>query len=290
MDFTLKQSEQEFPYSLGTQGILDAISRWDRNYNNVWDTTLINIATMLRNNLDKNLSDNEIIARTYKDIGILTYSIYHYLTNIQNISAPYIILYCPNYDKIPHLYRRKLSPSEERLEKLMVNIKKEISDKKNGDMEILFDMPIYSMIVGNNSKYPHMHLYDIINKLNVNIKNIKKIMTRRYMLISHTAMDFYLFKYLRNVKLLECFTGSIKVEKDLGYKVFKEQGIPFNDYTHLLFGDSTRIRPVVLRNKRREYIELAHRESWHLKTPAQIKSSIIRHDSLLSIVFNQVNF
>ena len=290
-DFTQKNRSEQYPYSLGTQSLLDAIARFNPKQElYIWDTTIINIGTIIRNNLSKEKTDDRIIKETLNDISSLITSIYHYMKNNQVGDSPYIVLFIPDYRKLIPLFRKKLSPNEERIEHILKKLSLEINDKKNGDIQMYYDMPVYFVLAGNDLSMPYRHVFDKINSINSNTKSIKRVMTRKYLLISNVALDYYLFRCFRNIKLFECFTGLIKEEKEVGQKVFKEDGIPFNLYTHILFGDTTRVKPLVSRSKKTEFIELAHRQKWNLKEDISIKSAIIMNDALLGNLLSKVNF
>ena len=289
--FIQKNTKEQYPYSLGTQSLLDAITRFDPKKDMyIWDTTIINIGTIVRNNLSKEKSDEQVIKETLNDISALITNIYYYLKNNQVGDSPYIVLFIPDYRKLVPLFRRKLSPNEERLEHILKKMSMEINDKKHGDKQMYFDMPIYFTVAGNDLVMPYRHVVDRISVINNELKNIKRVMTRKYLLISNVALDYYLFRCFRNVKLFECFTGLIKEERDLGKKVFKEEGIPFNLYTHVLFGDSTKVKPLVARNKKTEFIELAQKQKWIFKDDNSIRSNIVMKDAMLGSLLSRVNF
>lgn len=287
----LTSDKEQYTNSLGTQSLLDALGRFSpKNELYSWDTTIINAGTIVRNNLSKEKSDQEVLSGTLSDLSSLTTSIYHYFKDNQLGDIPYILFFIPNYNRLNPVFRRKLSPNEERITKLLTKLSLEIKDRKNGDKHMYFDMPMYFITAGNNVTLPYRHVFDKISLINGELKGIKKVMTRKYMLISHIALDYYLFRCFRNVKLFECFTGLVKEERDLGKKVFKEDGIPFNVYTHVLFGDSTKVKPLVSHNKKSKFVELAHRERWMLKQDTSIRSSIVMNDALFGPILSKVNF
>ena len=282
---------QEYPHSLGTQKLIDMIYSWNiTDPDKVWDTTIINAATILRNNIDKFSTDKSAVDGFNKDIGALVFSIYEHQLKSPSIDNPYFIIYIPDYSKIPDIVRRNLSATEQKIDSALRFLSRQIRDKKNGDLDIINGLSIYSILAGDRIQYPYMSILRTINKANSTLENLRKIMTRRYMLISHIAFDFYLFKSLKDIRLLECFTGNIKREKDLGVKLFNDNTIPFNKYTHVLFGDKTRIQPLVKNSKRKEYVELAHRTRWDLKNEEQIKGSISNHDPLIGSTLNRIDF
>lgn len=282
---------QEYPHSLGTQKLMDMIQSWNiTDPDKVWDTTIINAATILRNNIDKYSTNRSAVEGFNKDIGALVFAIYEHQLKSLSIDNPYFIIYVPNYSKIPKILLRELPTNEQKIDNALNLLSTQIKNKKDGDLDVINNLPIYSILAGGKFSYPYMDVYRKINQANMVLKDLRKISTRRYMFISHIAFDFYLFKHLKDVRLLESFTGNIKREKDLSKKLFDDEGIPFNKYTHVLFGDKTRIRPIVKNSKKKEYIELAHRTRWDLKTEEQIKGSILSHDPMLGVILNRLDF
>lgn len=284
-------SKEEYPNSLGTQKLIDFITDWySKRDKPIWDTTIINIATIVRNNIDKLKSNNDIVSQVYKDLRNLNLAIYYYLDSITDVDYPYIILYIPDYSKLPELFRKKLSPTEERIMEICSLLENDIQNKKDGDVVNILTMPLYVFKAGYSRELPYKQLYQKINNINSSTKEIKKVLTRRYMLISHIAIDYYLFNLIRDIRLLECYTGNIKQFKDLGMKLFKEECIPFNQYTHSLFGDNTRVKPLANKKKRDELVKLAQRTKWNLKSQGEIKSSISMYDPLLGHLLTQINY
>lgn len=285
------QKEQEYPNSLGTQSLIDTIVNWDYRTKHIWDTTLINVATIVRNNIAKDKTDEEIVQNTYTDLRNLNLAIYYYIEGQKESDNPYTVMYVPDYSKIPEVCRRKLSPQEERITVICNKIANSIKNKQDGDTSTLLGLDLYLVKLGTSRELPYKQLVNKIYKINSSNEKITKIMTRRYMLISHIAMDYYIFNtHLRDIKLLECYTGNVRTVKDLGTKLFKDSNIPFNQYTHSLFGDSTRLRPMVTRKKREEFTEIAKRYKWNLKTPVEIKGQISMIDQPLGVLLSQVNY
>lgn len=56
-------------------------------------------------------------------------------------------------------------------------------------------------------------------------------------------MDYHLLLLYRRMMILESFTGELIPPKRLGFKVFKNNFVPFNSVTHLLFGDPVQLLP-----------------------------------------------
>lgn len=280
-DLLFNIASEEYPFSLGTNKILEALDRW--NYS--WDTTLINAATIVRNNLEKNSPDSRVLSKVYLDIRALLSGVEDALGHKRNVVDPYIVVYFPDYSKLPKGVVRELSPQETQIDRIVKMLRHQIVNKVDGDIGYVRRMPVYSLLVGSKNMYPHKDLIDRINKINLKLPDVRKILTRRYMLISHIAMDFHLFKEYKNMYLLESYTARIRTREELGEKVFKSPQVPFNTYTHLLFGDSTRIQPSVTAKKKREFLELADKDRWNYLDPEKIKRAILRVEPTLYTKF-----
>ena len=89
-------------------------------------------------------------------------------------------------------------------------------------------------------------------------------------------------------RLFETYTGKLKDYKDLGHKVFKVPYVPFNKYTHVLFGDSIHIKPMVVRNTKKAFLDLAFRDKWPILGDERIKSSITQFDPTTKLFINNL--
>ena len=274
--------------SLGSQSLIDVVNNWpEKEY---WDTTLINLCTMVRNNIQvKDKPDQDVVNTTIQDLNNLLINIYYTLKRTDS-DSPYVLLYFPDYSALPPIFRRNLSPMELRVDSLVTKLKSTIQDKYHGDIDMVFDMPVYSMLQGNIRELPYRQIYRSVNDINKKLKSTKKILTRRYLLISHLPLDFYLFSMFRSVRLLESFTGRIRDSKTLGNKTFKCDNVPFNIYTHALFGDQYRVKPIVTRSKKLKFIDIASKTNWMIKSPTEIKNIVTSYDQPLGLLLNQVKF
>lgn len=284
--------QQEYYNSMGIQSILDQFVKWLSNSQApTWDTTIINLSTLVRNNIDSDKSDSDILEATSKDIGSLITGIQIYLTHIQDKpDFPYVVLFIPKYDAIPQILLRKPSPSTLRINKLTTQFEKEISDRIHGDIQEVLGMPCYFVIAGNNYTYPHVWLRSFIDKINTSTKEISKVLSRQYMLISHCALDLHMNMYYKSFRLLESYTSRIRDRITFGEKVFDIPHVPFNKYTHVLFGDKTHIRPAAQRNTRKMYAELAYKNRWKSRTPEDILQDIQNVDLPLGTMLHRVKF
>ena len=247
----------------------------------IWDTSLVNVSTLIRNNIDDDLNDKIIIDKTMEDIFILLTVIkeFYFYSRIKP-NFPCIIFYAPLYDAL-NLHKRD-NKTNNRIDKLinkMISLNYFNKSYTNIKPENINNIFCFSIMLGNSRRLPHIELLDMLDKLNKDFNRINKSYIqneRRYMLISHNPVDFHLFKYLKNIWLMESYTGSIKEQQDIPSKIFKLPFLPFNKYTHLLFGDSIFIKPLVQRKQKQLFLDKAQKERWKYKTEEGIYQDIIR--------------
>ena len=81
-------------------------------------------------------------------------------------------------------------------------------------------------------------------------------------LISHCVMDLYLSTRFPKLHLLERYTGSVKTERDFGTKLIPSGAVPFNLYTHRLFGDKIHLKPMIKGSMRDSVLKSAEKKNW----------------------------
>ncbi len=252
--------------SLGTKGIIDKLSEYSKNIEkHTFDAFYINIVTILRNNIEANLDDKKIINKTMFDLDRLLNALSAYLSLTKDNVYKYIYVYIPKYG-IPKIHARKQSPSNHRL---FVDLVKKIYDTQKdfetisiGDVDVFF-------VKTNEMKLPHLKLYDLTRQLFYQ-KQIVNPINRINGLISHIPMDYHLRYYLPNIKIIESYTGNIRLPHELGEKIFSSSKespikyIPFNRYTHLLFGDKIMIQPFAKYKDKSELNLIGEKQRWNL--------------------------
>lgn len=273
-----KQQEILYDCSLGMNKILESISvsalfKGDRRQ--TFDVFIINAMTLVRNCYDKKLNINNIFLNIKKDLDVLMRYIQLYFIEQKNgIEKPYVIVYLPIYN-LPKNYLRQLSPDKLAISNIALQFFKKMCTNPPQISNMIDDCGLaYSILVGKNN-LPHRELGQIItNKLD---KGVMRILHRRYLLISHVYLDFHLQNILGNkLYILESYTGKIKTVQDLGEKIFKDPYVPFNQYTHLLLGDNTLIKPMVYRSEKKKVLEVAKANHWNNKPVTLILNDIRR--------------
>lgn len=266
--FFESSSEPILDSSIGVSNILNSLAILSQmKPKPIWDTVLINVMTLIRNNLDKDKTDAKIIENVKIDISMLITYFSEYFS-MDTPDSPYIIFYLPTYSKIPLLHKRKLNATTSRIEDILKKLEKEV----NGDIEELDQktFKIYTVKVGR-LHFPHVQLKNHIDKFNF---GKQRIMNRRYVLISHCPLDYHITRYIKNTQIFESYTGKIKNIEQIGKRLFDSSAIPFNKYTHILFGDKVNLYPIVKRKDKQRMLESAIRMQWIRKTESMILNDI----------------
>lgn len=284
------QNNVEYANSIGLSAIIESLQNWSMTRSAPkFDTTIVNMLTLIRNNINKEDSADSISDNVINDINALTYSIYAYTEQHKNeLFTPYILYYLPDYSAIPLAHRRKENDTRMKLAQVTDYLRKKIGNRK--ELITLTTSPIqsYFMFAGNQYVYPHFHVVDEVRKLNANVdKDRVSSLQRKYILMSHCPLDFHMWSKIP-FKLFETYTGRLKEYRELGQKVFKVPFIPFNKYTHILFGDSIHIKPMAVRNAKKSFTELATKDKWLALGEEGIKSSILRFDSTAKLFINNL--
>ena len=282
--------EVEYANSMGVSAIVESLQNWSLSRSApTWDTTIVNVLTLIRNNFTKEESVSSIAQKVIKDMDALTISICAYNQRYgKNLFIPYILYYLPYYNAIPLAHRRNDTETRIRYNLIVDYIRKELPNTK--DILTLTTVPVksYFIVAGNNYVYPHFHVVDKIRYLNNEVdKDRVSSMQRKYVLLSHCPLDFHMWSKIP-FRLFETYTGNLKEYKELGQKVFKFPYIPFNRYTHILFGDSIHIKPMVVRNTKKAFTDLAYRDKWIALGDEGVKASIIKFDNTARLFLNNL--
>ena len=286
----IQPETMEYVNSVGLEAIVNVLQEWSNSRNSPkWDTTIVNVLTLIRNNFTKDDSVDAISNRVVKDMDMLAFSISAYHQNHNKLFTPYILYYLPDYSAIPKPHRREESETRYKINQICNRIKEKIQHTE--DLFLLSANPIasYFAFVGNGYAYPHQHVVDRVKYINNKLDTQRvSSLQRKYVLLSHCPLDFHMWSKIP-FKLFETYTGKMKDYKELGPKVFKVPHVPFNKYTHILFGDSIHIKPVIQRKIKKSLIDLAHKDRWYAKGDEAIKLSITNYDSSIKLFINNLS-
>ena len=285
-----KYKEPLYDCSLGMSKILESISRaslFKDDRRQTFDVFLLNAITIARNCYDKKLSKVDVLRAMKKDINqFISYVQGYFQEQRELIEKPYVIVYLPEY-KLKDTYLRVLSEEKQKILDIAKYFFKNVCTIPP-TIKKIYGGTLYLTKLGTNT-FPLKELYYLIT--HTGDVGVERIMQRRYLLVSHIPLDFHLQNYLTNkLYILESYTGKIKNISELGKKVFKEDGVPFNQYTHLLLGDSVLVKPLVYRKEKKLILELANKNHWNSKPLAVILGDIRRTKVVPVEILTNVKF
>ena len=276
--------------SMGMSKILESISRaalFKDDRRQTFDVFLLNGWTVARNCYDKRLTDLDVLRAIKKDLNqFVTYVQTYFQEQKDLIEKPYVIVYLPEY-KLKDIHLRP--PTEERRKIMQLANKFFMKSCQNPPLEKkIYGGMLYLAKIGMTF-LPSKELFQLIHfKYD---KGVSRIMQRRYLLVSHVSLDFHLQNYLANkLYILESYTGKIKNVSELGSKVFKDDHVPFNQYTHLLLGDSFLVKPLIYRKEKKIILDLAKKNHWKSKPLALVLNDIRRTNVVPTDVLTAVKF
>lgn len=252
---------------------LGDVARWSHKPN--WTTYLFNVETIIRDRKEKDTTQMQIARGVLTDCTVLAQYVAAYCRHTLPAKMkvrPVVCFYLPHYETIPQQYLREKLPkgTEERWEirQIVENIlQDEGFPTRFEETDVKFDIPEYK----KGGRWPHKEL---MNELASDYGGMRYNQT---LLISHVPLDFHLYRAVKDLTLVESFTGALKTSRDFGKKVFNEEEIPFNKYTHLLLGDKWYLRSQVRAAEKRKIKEVAKKERWHLLPEKAIAESIVKH-------------
>lgn len=272
-DFNIKntQSMQQvngMTVSFGIAPILSVFTDFaNRASKPTWSLYLINVETLIR---DRKSKSEPIDARNVLfDCTVMAQYIAMYNRLIPTREVPVICFYLPQYENLPPtLLRTKFPAGTEERWKIRNTIQKLLqTEGYTEDYEgtkVIFGTTAYKKQV-----WPHKAIVADLMKVypGLNMRNT--------LMISHVPLDFHLYKVFKNFNILESYTGKLKAKNDFGLKVFKNEHIPFNKYTHLLLGDKWYLRSQVSPAVKRDIAAQAEQQRWNLLPDKSILEILI---------------
>ena len=294
----LSKSVDDHLYSVGATAIIDALHILAKDYRSpTWDIFLINTATLIRNNLNKELTNQQVVKGTFEDMDNIVHAFKDYLFSRPRPPVnPKIIIYLPDYSALPLIHRRPLNATSTRILAIQDEMtRKYVKDKLTPEVVNFQGIDCVTMCAGNNRIFPHRVLYQYIK--DEHSKSTMKSLARvlgfdqtRVGILSHCAIDLHLSFLVKVFNLMESYTGNIKELSQFGEKIFKLPFIPFNRATHLLFGDSTHIKPIAVRKNKQLILDIAKKNKWFAKTEESIISDVARTGLLPKEFLTTVKF
>ena len=106
------------------------------------------------------------------------------------------------------------------------------------------------------------------------IKEMKN--NHNVLMLSNHPVDYHVGSVSHTFRIVRSYTGQIVKYKQLGATVFKNPNMPFNIYTHALFGDKEDVKCTLSPNDKAQLIQLAEEEEWSLKTKDYIRDRLYK--------------
>lgn len=242
-----------------------------------WGLYLINAATVFRNvhaswkptQQYMQLSDQEAISLFQNDINLLITYISSYLSGYgdpSTIKPALMVVYYPNYWKIPTEIRRPLGDKDASFWRQYEGIRK---TKIQLTPERTYASPylhLWEMQCGTHA-LPHVDLSRWVQShlLTPTTNTMYRWGGSRVFTLTHCPLDLHI--KIPHIDLIESYWGTVK-KKDQFYtklNVSKDTPIPFNAATHQLFGDNTLIAAKAMRGAKKGLLELAQKHNWMIR-------------------------
>lgn len=188
-----------------------------------------------------------------------------------------VIVYFPNYQRVEKDLLREPNKDAEELANLYARFYRRF----NGRDERVRDLEHVSCfwIRAGDATYPHK---EVARKFRDIVGHPKSLYTNGdpIAMMSHVPLDFHIMGRLRNIVVMESYTGLVRPGTDIKARVDKEGRLPFNTTTHLVFGDKVMIKPMITPKIRKLLLEQAEKEKWVSRGEDDIRQRIVKTASI----------
>ena len=242
-----------------------------------FNSVIISAFTFFRNvwASNKNATIEVLEAAFVRDVNLFLeyYSAYLSFTlpNHDRESIADVIVYFPNYHKVPKEIVRDMTG--QKLE--MWNLYKSFLNRYNAiDAQVRkIDHCRCFFIRAGDGAYPHK---EVISKFRTITVHPHSLYTSGdpIGLITHIPLDLHMSYRLRNINLIESYTGKVRLPIDFRLKLDKEGRVPFNSVTHVVFGDDELIKPMVSHKLKKDLLEAAVKDRWLTRSEGDVLSRI----------------
>lgn len=254
---------EDLRFSYGTAPIIEAIRKLVLEKKSRYDTILINITTIIRNNIDRSLTTNAIIKNIASELQEVKQDIADMYSECSWVTNPTVVFYMTRYERvIPLKCLRPIPKSQEKQLDVTNRIIKKLEKAKKGKYRI-DNVTFYEMMTSPLA-WPHTNLVATVKQLE-NSNNV--------ILVSGAPCDYHICHKFPKMRLIRSFVGSVVQPKDFGDIVFKRK-IPFTPETHALLGDKSHIKCLLPRKEKARLLNIAEQEHWTVKTSAFIRDSL----------------
>ena len=254
-------------YSIATSYAIDTLEGLIKTRQLSSKTVLgFSVSTLIRNRLDPSSSINDILSGVNQEIEVILDDLTQLLLD-NGYTTNTFLFYLYDYSRaVPSEHRRSSTPSRDQLQ-LMIDSAIAQRSKVFGNIGHYHNN--FKVHTTYSSKRSSVHRF-----LSSEIKKLG----REVILLTHNPLDLHVTNLGLDVKLLRSHTGDIVESKDFGKKILKRDHIPFNEYTHLLFGDKDNIKPHLGIKRKNELLEIAEKEHWEVRSHNDVLVRIRRYD------------
>ena len=276
-------TESQSEFSMGTAPMMKSIERLIENREEMIDVICLNLGTLVRNCLpNQNVKDaiefdKRHGVRTERPAAVLfdeakkemvkvVTDLCQMLNNNEFVNRPAVITYHSDYSKsVPReVYKAPvdskyyLTLADEMVRtKLIKGSRKHAMQGKVS----LIELPIADKFL------PWRHIM-------LELKDMKN--NHNVLMVSDHPVDYHVGSVSRTFCIVRSYTGDVVKYKQLGHVVFGDDRIPFNLYTHALFGDKKDVKCSLSPNDKTKLLEIAEEEEWTMKTKDYIRDRLYK--------------
>lgn len=238
-----------------------------------YELYLISIATIIRNIFSsfKGIQPKQMMQMIIAEIEMYNLYISQYSSDdVKKGLSIEVVYYYPSYKTVKPEYLRNLSKAEVEVQDMQKLLFKNFADSRE-----VYGNVHTNMVIAGRKQLPHIEVNKYLNRLDPNM-NYKKCC-----MVSHVPLDYHFSAYSPHFTLLRSHTADLVTRDRLGDILFKYK-IPFNKYTHLVFGDSKYLKCILSVSQKKKVEEVSLRDKWKFKTEYQImeyflKSGLVPH-------------
>lgn len=268
--------------SYGTTPVLEKLKELAKQgtHRPQYMTYLINVDTLIRNCYKKGDSITTMEQHVLTDAEQLATYIGAYITGdkITTQARPLVCFYVPYYELIPKTYIKTPLPGNYQAH---IEVREKLLKSLIRAHWTTIDQPFDMVFINAKGPWASPIVYQDLKS------KFKDISLRRTLLLSHAYMDFHLVSVIPNMDLIESFTGKLKDKETFLKKVIPYEEVPFNKYTHLLFGDKLMLKSQIKRGDKPKVLKTAQFEQWnHLPALSVAESILNHHFSTKEIILN----
>lgn len=296
-DENIPKDERDPPrLSYGTdpaiRGVIEKIK------NKEVDTVCINISTLIRNLLEKDMDIDTATTTLMENMSLIIDDLSVAFSG-SDINNPHVYFYLmPHHRMIPSMrspagaskddpicdyFAKPLSSSKTR--KMVFDVSRHYVryrssqripttvNQKVNNLFVITQIINEGIFITNDSslnirKVADEPSYSILYKTICSFKNIRKPM-----IITHQPLDVHLLEKYPGF-VINSFTGKVLTYKDCGSYFFGHEHIPFTRITHVCFGDKELVIGCLKSREKKAMKELAEKENWRLLSSMAVDNKL----------------